>query len=824
MKKLLITLSFLLGLIISATAAETYTYEFTAKVFTANETKALGDINWTLDGDGGYCGFDTQNGKGHQFGSGNKPYKSMTLSTSEVPGTITSVTINTSGASSTNAKLTVSVAGTQFGGQVSLTTSATSYTFEGNAAGELVLSYTQTSAKAIYIKSISITYEPGEVTPTLEVPAFSVAACDFVDPFELEITATEGATIKYGFDNETWNTYSEPIEISAATTTVYAYATQEGYNDSRVVSVTYIYVNPASFIDYKLVTSASQLIAGAKYIIASSAELSKAMAAQNNNNRGEDAVIIEDNILKYDPNSEVTVFELQAGNIEGTYSFYDAGKSGYLYAASSSSNHLKTETGLSDNGSAKISINAEGVASIIFQGENSRNILKYNKSSKLFSCYTSGQEDVYLYKEVTGEEEELPVYSAPVISGVKDGETYFEDVTVRITMPADENFKDCSIFQFHDGMSMEGIIVTEDQEYTILANAENAGVHKFQVFATYADGGVSETIEVSFTIVEPLAIDYPKMNPADVKEGRYVIAYTNQTTSYIMKNEVFSNYYVAASEYDLTSNVLPADEYIFTIKAVEDGYTIQGSDNSYLALVQSGDYVNLKPQQEDAFAWTFAGTDDAVEATGGDLANYICFYLYQGKTPEFTARKSADSSYLLPVFYRVGDLPVAPVTETVPAVEGYGDVYLADEYYPEFDFTMATNNNDNLIVSAKFLADNVGVESIKLVIQGGNEVVLATADNMNFNGVSTSEFVKGSTLEFYFELVVKGEIVRTRGYRYQVGGETMTGICVPEVSMQANKDVYTIDGVCILRNADADAIRNLPKGLYIIGGKKEILR
>lgn len=818
MKKLLVTLSLLLGLIISVNAAETYTYNFTKTEFSSNGTKALGDINWTLDGDGGYWGYDTQNGKGHQFGSGGKPYTSMTLSTSEVPGTITSITINTSGASGTNAKLSVSVAGTQFGSQISLTKTATDYTFEGNAAGELVLSYTQTSSKALYIKSISITYEPGDVTPTLEVPTFSVATCDFVDPFELEITASEGATIKYGFDNQTWNTYSEPIMISGATTTVYAYATQEGYNDSRVVSETYTYVDPSSFADYKLVTSTSQLVAGAKYIIASSEKFSKAMATQNNNNRKEESVTIEDNILKYNPNSEVAVFELQAGTIDGTYSFYEAEK-GYLYAASSSSNHLKTETAQSANSSAEIAVSAEGVATIVFKGSNTRNNLKYNSTSGLFACYASGQENVYLYKEVTGDDE-APVYLAPVISGVENGATYYEDVTIKIDVPEVENFRDYSLVMFKDGMSLEGEVLTEGIAFVI--TAENAAEYKIQTFATYEDGGVSEIVEVSFTMVTPIVVDLPKMNPADVKEGRYVIAYTNQATSYIMKNEVCADYYVAASEYDLTSNVLPADEYIFTIKATEDGYTIQGSDNAYLALVKSGNYVNLKPSQEDAFAWTFAGTEDAVEATGGDLAHYICFNLYKGTTPEFTARKTADSNYLFPVFYRVGDLPVASVTETVPAIVGYGDRYLADEYYPEFDFTLATNSDNHLTTSAKFLADNVGVESVKLVVINGSEVELATIDNMNFNGVSASEFAKGMTIEFYFELVLNGETVRTLGYQYKIGGETMTGICVPEVSVNANTDVYTIDGVCVLRNADSDAIKNLPKGFYIVGGKKII--
>ena len=36
-------------------------------------------------------------------------------------------------------------------------------------------------------------------------------------------------------------------------------------------------------------------------------------------------------------------------------------------------------------------------------------------------------------------------------------------------------------------------------------------------------------------------------------------------------------------------------------------------------------------------------------------------------------------------------------------------------------------------------------------------------------------------------------------------------------------DVYTINGVSVLRNADAAAVKALKKGLYIINGKKVVI-
>lgn len=142
------------------TAGSPYSYSFDAQTFTSNSSVALGDLTWTLAGDGGYWGYDKNYGKGQQFGSSGKPYKSMTLSTSDYSGGVEKIVLKTSGASSVNAKLKVTVNGVQYGSEVSLTSTATEYTFEapdsGMQAGEIIFTYTQTSSKALYINTIAI--------------------------------------------------------------------------------------------------------------------------------------------------------------------------------------------------------------------------------------------------------------------------------------------------------------------------------------------------------------------------------------------------------------------------------------------------------------------------------------------------------------------------------------------------------------------------------------------------------------------------------------------------------------------------------------------
>ena len=134
---------------------ETYSYTFTSKQFSANGTKALGDVNWELTGNGGYWGYDGT--KGQQFGSSGSPYKSMTL-TSASFSNVSKIIVNTSGASSINAKLNVYVGDTLVK-TITLTASATEYTIDVRGlSGTVKFEYTQTSSKAIYLKSIVVTY------------------------------------------------------------------------------------------------------------------------------------------------------------------------------------------------------------------------------------------------------------------------------------------------------------------------------------------------------------------------------------------------------------------------------------------------------------------------------------------------------------------------------------------------------------------------------------------------------------------------------------------------------------------------------------------
>ena len=167
-------------------------------------------------------------------------------------------------------------------------------------------------------------------------------------------------------------------------------------NSSVTVNITAVQssVTPPTGDQYALATS---ITSGKTYVIAN-ADGTKVMGkTQNNNNRAAVDATLNGTTLTAADACEFTVVLVE----EGKYSFYDAVNDGYLYAASSSSNHLKTQSTLDDNGKWTIEIDEEGVASVVAQGTNSRNVMQYNNGSTLFACYGSAsQTAIKLYEKV----------------------------------------------------------------------------------------------------------------------------------------------------------------------------------------------------------------------------------------------------------------------------------------------------------------------------------------------------------------------------------------------------------------------------------------
>ena len=216
---------------------------------------------------------------------------------------------------------------------------------------------------------------------------------------------------------------------------------------------------------YALVTSVTELTEGDKVIIVNTDNAKAMSTTQNNSNRGAaDVTFDEDGKVKVPATTDIQVFTIE-GDAEGWY--FNTG-SGYIYASSNSSNHLKTEAEKDKNNNAKaaITITDDGT-SVVFQGTNGRNVLQYNSGSDIFSCYASAsQSPVQIYRLYNENEVDLTITSA-------EWATYVTPVAVMFP----EKVKAYIITEITDGNAVGEQITEAPAGTPVIVNGAE-GIHK----------------------------------------------------------------------------------------------------------------------------------------------------------------------------------------------------------------------------------------------------------------------------------------------------------------------------------------------------------
>lgn len=472
-----------------------------------------------------------------------------------------------------------------------------------------------------------------EVSTTQVItPTFSVESGEIYPDTEIAINcATEGAKIKYRLDEDpTVLDYSAPLMFTeiGKTVTVTAWAEAEGLEASEQAVATYNVVEKPATIEFTKVEDLSLLSTDDRVIIVCE-DYNNAMSTTVSSNKIEPAeVSIDNGVINLPVNSTAAIFSVTSLG-ENTFTFSNG--SNYLYSTGNKSTNLNYGTE-SNRINFTASNSENGILLTI--GTDTRSVL-FNGS--VFGYYAtsnvgSGYYVVSLYKEVVDENQVVaPTFS--LTSG-----TYFKTQELSLSCETEG----AKVFYTIDN----GEGVSEDREYLEPIQLTN-GIYEINAWATKDGFKTSSTVSA---IYEIKVIPFEEINVENVKEGKYIIAYNDVETgkSYIMKNEVISDYYVGAEEFDLTTNT-PAETDLFVVKQTEGGYTIQNSGNTYVALIQSGKFTNLKPQETDPFVWNFAKSENGnIVATGQGIDSYMSFKMYN-TTPEFLAEKNGN----YPMFYFV---------------------------------------------------------------------------------------------------------------------------------------------------------------------------
>lgn len=148
---------------------------------------------------------------------------------------------------------------------------------------------------------------------------------------------------------------------------------------------------------FEQVTAADQLSPGDRIILVA-AWYNKAMSTtQKTTTRGDIAISKQGNLIA--SCDGLQVLTLEVGTIPGTWCL--RAEDGYLCASSSSANHLKTTPTRDDNSSWFLTFQ-NGEASIVAQGNYTRNVLQYHANSGIFSCYAAAtQSAITIYKSTS---------------------------------------------------------------------------------------------------------------------------------------------------------------------------------------------------------------------------------------------------------------------------------------------------------------------------------------------------------------------------------------------------------------------------------------
>ena len=176
-------------------------------------------------------------------------------------------------------------------------------------------------------------------------------------------------------------------------------------DEDVVISATF---EPAT---YSLVTDASQIVSGKHYIIASGTAGSvRVMAGQNTDNRTSVEVTATNNVIT--ETEGIYEFVIN-GPATDYYTIYDTDQAstGYLYAAGDN-NYLKTQLTNDNKGQWTIDIADATHLATIRANVSGSNLMQYNASNAVFSCYSGAQDGLYLY--VKDNDNDLEFYGTEI--------------------------------------------------------------------------------------------------------------------------------------------------------------------------------------------------------------------------------------------------------------------------------------------------------------------------------------------------------------------------------------------------------------------------
>lgn len=298
---------------------------------------------------------------------------------------------------------------------------------------------------------------------------------------------TNNSFSRTGYTFLNWNTLADG---SGTTYTNGASYTMTSTSNVQLYAQWEVYVPPVPK-RYDLVTSETQLVAGKKYLIVNSKSdgTRKAMSRQNGNNRyGVDVTVSNNKIFDFPANNPTdnSPFELTLGGESGFWTLSDnvTLPTGYLYS-SYGQNYLRTQSSAT---LWTISIDTNGeteIKQVVFSGSTpqERYIKQNSSSATIFSAYTTGQTNVYLYVENNCVSPDNPI-------GEIDGEILSCDSSILSYNGSDKS----NAYWVSNPLGQE---TDKPASTDLTVNSSGTYYLRIKVGECWSDGAISRTVVVN---------------------------------------------------------------------------------------------------------------------------------------------------------------------------------------------------------------------------------------------------------------------------------------------------------------------------------------
>ena len=533
-------------------------------------------------------------------------------------------------------------------------------------------------------------------------------------------------------------------------------------------------------------------LAVGKHIIFVNKESAKAMSStQNNNNRGATEITLASDVATATEATEIFTLEK-----DGDYWLFKASKTpGYIYAAgANSNNYLKTEEEADNKAQATVAIASDGEATVTFN-MTGRNLLRYNNTNNIFSCYASGQKPVFIFIEKSGDTPEPTQVATPTFNPAQGEYTEAQNVTITCATV------DATIHYTTDGTepTAESAVYAEPiavgETTTIKAIAMKAGMTN------------SEIATATYTINIPSGegTTFVKVTAADqlVAGKKYIFAYGNNAMGTAASGSFLSAVSITGGD-----EVTVGDEVaIMTLGGNAGHYTLALGDK-YLS---AGNSTALS-FGTTATEWAIAADSNSASDNGfrAKHADYSRAVKYQGNNNRFGNYSTTDANSEFAWIYVEKPSGTA---EPVDPEMSFGEM-TAFTVYPKADFTAPTltTNPADLPVTYSSTDEDVAVvdPATGEVVIGekiGTTTITATFDGNDEYNPATATYTITVEAKPYLmaepkTLTMTTTVGTSVEKKFTVMGENLKGNVT--LTLNDENEVYSIDPASITVGAKAD--------------------